>query len=189
MIGALTGTPLKRTEKYILLDVGGVGYKVFATLDTIEFAASSNNVFLLIHTVVREDVLELYGFRDEVSLDMFERLIGISGIGPRSALGVLSVADPETLKSAIINGDISYLTKVSGIGKKTAEKILLELRDVLGKGVSVTNGSMTDDTEVMLALESLGYSTSEARATLQYINPETIGTNNKIKEALKALSK
>jgi Holliday junction DNA helicase RuvA len=103
MIGALTGTPLQRTEKYILLDVSGVGYKVFATVDTIEFAASASSVFLFIHTVVREDVLELYGFRDEISLDMFERLIGISGIGPRSALGVLSVAAPETLKSAIIN--------------------------------------------------------------------------------------
>ncbi len=189
MIGALTGTPLHRTEKYILLDVSGVGYKVFATLDTIEFAASVSSVFLFIHTVVREDVLELYGFRDEISLDMFERLIGISGIGPRSALGVLSVAAPENLKSAIINGDISYLTKVSGIGKKTAEKILLELRDVLGKGVSAHNTAMTDDTEVLMALESLGYSTSEARATLQYINPETVGTNNKIKEALKVLSK
>jgi Holliday junction DNA helicase RuvA len=120
---------------------------------------------------------------------MFERLIGISGIGPRSALGVLSVADPETLRSAIINSDISYLTKVSGIGKKTAEKILLELRDILGKGALVYNTTMGDDVEVLMALESLGYSTSEARSAIQYINPETIGTNNKIKEALKSLSK
>ncbi len=189
MIGSLTGSLLSRNEKYILLDVSGVGYKVYANFDTMDYAAQEARVFLFIHTVVREDVLELYGFRDEISLDMFERLIGISGIGPRSALGVLAVADPETLKSAIIGGDISYLTKVSGIGKKTAEKILLELRDVLGRGVSVSSPTMTADTEVILALESLGYSTAEARSAMQYINPETVGTNNKIKEALKSLSK
>ncbi len=189
MIGSLTGNAVHRTEKYIILDVVGVGYKVFATQDTMEYASSTPEVFLFVHTVVREDVLELYGFRDESSLSLFERLIGISGIGPRSALGVLSVAPIETLRSAIINGDISYLTKVSGIGKKIAEKIILELRDAIGKNVLVENTAMQDDGDVVLALESLGFSNMQARGALQSISKETIGTDNKIKEALRMLSK
>ncbi|MEN9852391.1 MAG: hypothetical protein RI996_334 [Candidatus Parcubacteria bacterium] len=189
MIGSLTGNSVHRTEKYIILDVGGVGYKVYATFDTIEYAASTPEVFLFVHTVVREDVFELYGFRDENSLTLFERLISISGIGPRSALGVLAVAPVETLRNAIIAGDISYLTKVSGIGKKIAEKIILELRDSIGKNIQIENNAVRDDSDVIEALESLGFSNTQARAALQNVSTDTLGTDNKIKEALRQLAK
>jgi holliday junction DNA helicase RuvA len=189
MIGSLTGNAVHRTEKYVIIDVSGVGYKVYATQDTMEYASSTPEVFLFVHTVVREDVFELYGFRDENSLTLFERLISISGIGPRSALGVLAVASVETLRSAIIAGDISYLTKVSGIGKKIAEKIILELRDSIGKNIQIENSIAKDDADVVEALESLGFSNAQARAALQNTSKETVGTDNKIKEALRQLAK
>jgi holliday junction DNA helicase RuvA len=189
MIASLTGTIVHRTEKYMILDVSGVGYKVYAVHDTMEYAAHTPEVFLFIHTVVREDALELYGFRDENSLGLFEKLIAISGIGPRSALGVLAVAPIEQLRSAIISGDISYLTKVSGIGKKIAEKIVLELRDSIGTAVEVEHKGVHDDGEVMQALESLGFTNSQARTALQAISKDITGTDNKIKEALRQLAK
>lgn len=189
MIGSLTGNVVHKTDKYCILDVGGVGYKVFCTLDTSEYASASENVFLFISTIVREDVFELYGFRDEHSLDMFEKLIGVSGIGPRSALGVLALAPINNLQNAIASGDITYLTKVSGIGKKTAEKILIELKDIMAKNNLQNNTVASDDSEILEALESLGYSTQESRAALNLISKETLGINNKIKEALKYISK
>jgi holliday junction DNA helicase RuvA len=188
MIAALTGNAIHRTEKYCIIDVSGVGYKVYATQDTMEYAENTPEVFLFVHTVVREDALELYGFRDESSLSLFEKLISISGIGPRGALGALSVAPIENLRTAIIAADISYLTKVSGIGKKIAEKIILELRDSIGASISAEQSSAKDDSDVIAALESLGFSTSDARSSLKLISKDTVGTDNKIKEALRLLA-
>jgi Holliday junction DNA helicase RuvA len=112
-------------------------------------------------------------------------LLGVSGIGPKGALAVLGVASLETLKKAIGTGDISYLTKISGIGRKTAEKIVIELRDKIGKENS--DGSLQEELDALEALKSLGYSQHEAREALKKIPAET-NTNKKIKEALKILS-
>jgi holliday junction DNA helicase RuvA len=188
MIGALSGTLIHRSEKHCIIEVNGVGYKVFASPETMDHAAAATNIFLYIHTVVREDALELFGFLDEMSLDMFERLVSVSGIGPRSALGVLSLAGTESLRNAIVNGDIVYLTKMSGIGKKTAEKILLELRDTLTKDYSHVSKEMLDaEADVLEALVSLGYNNNAIREVLKNIDKK--GTpEQKIKQALKHLS-
>ena len=188
MIASLTGSLLSHNEKFCILQVGGVGYKVYASPETLAYCTLDKEVFLYIYTVVREDAFELYGFKNESSQDMFEKLIGISGIGPRAALSVMSAASVDTLRSAIGRGDLAYLTKVSGIGKKTAEKILLELRDKMGTQYdeNITDGN-NDDGDVVLALESLGYTLVDARAAAKSVSQDTIGTNNKIKEALKNL--
>lgn len=190
MIASLTGTVIGFYDKYCIIDVHGVGYKVFTTEHTLSVLQSVGGpTTLRVHTIVREDALDLFGFLDDTSHKLFEKLITVSGVGPKSALGVLSVAPAEKLVEAISSGDISYLTKVSGIGKKTAEKILLELKDkLLGFGALPTEG-VSEDTEVLLALESLGYTGAEAREALQYVDKNIIGTNNKIRQALKSLHK
>jgi Holliday junction DNA helicase RuvA len=133
---------------------------------------------------VREDALDLYGFLNREELEFFEMLINVSGIGPRSALAILGIASIETLRKAIGTGDTSYLTKISGIGRKTAEKIVIELRDKMGKELG--GGSLQVELDALEALKSLGYSQNEARETLKKVSPNT-NTNTKIKEALKIL--
>jgi holliday junction DNA helicase RuvA len=190
MIASLTGNPIGYYDKYCILDVHGVGYKVYTTEHTLSTLQTlSGPATLRIHTIVREDTLDLFGFLDDTSHKLFEKLITVSGVGPKSALGVLGVAPAEKLVEAISSGDISYLTKVSGIGKKTAEKILLELKDKLLSFGEVSLGGVSEESEVLLALESLGYTSAEAREALQYVDKSTGGTNNKVREALKALHK
>src|SRR3989338_4242391 len=121
-----------------------------------------------------------------LELEFFEMLINVSGIGPKGALTILGVASIETLRKAIGTGDISYLTKISGIGKKTAEKIVIELRDKVGK--EKEGSSLQGELDAMEALKSLGYSQNEVRETLKKV-PSDLDTNKKIREALKVLGK
>ncbi|MDE1988477.1 MAG: Holliday junction branch migration protein RuvA, partial [Patescibacteria group bacterium] len=114
-----------KDAKFIILEVGGVGYKIFLASDFLEKIKESANVSLWTYLAVREDALTLYGFEEKEGLDFFEMLISISGIGPKTALGVINAATIPTLKKAISSKDISHLVKVSGIGKKIAEKITL----------------------------------------------------------------
>ena len=192
MISHLSGTLMHTSERYIIVDVGGIGYKVRVTLDTLQKlrGITDKKVSLWTHLIVREDVLDLYGFQNEHEMDFFEMLISVSGIGPKSALGILNVATIEHLKEAISNGDTGTLTKVSGIGSKGAQKIILELRDKLGGYGEVTpKGALRDEHDAIEALCALGYSEREAREALKGISPETKGTNARIKEALKHLGK
>ena len=129
MIGSIRGKIISKRDKWVIVETSGVGYKIKLVPNALSEKKPSEEVFFFIHTHVREDALDLYGFSDLAELDFFEMLIGISGIGPKGALAILGIASLETLQKAIGTGDISYLTKISGIGKKTAEKIVLELRD------------------------------------------------------------
>lgn len=175
MIGYLKGKVLLKSEKSIVLDVNNVGYKVICNTNNLR---NGEDVEFLIHTVVREDALELFGFKESESLALFEKLINISGIGPRSALQIVNMGTIESLTDAINKGDIGFLTGVSGIGKKTAEKIILELRGQL----SDLNYS-DSDTEVVAALKAMGYSEKEAQQAAKNASGET--TQEKIKSALK----
>lgn len=162
-----------------------MGYKVNVSPDTLsKLKKSGDTAGLWIHTQVREDAIDLYGFLDRPELEFFEMLLGVPGIGPRSALAVLSVASLETLRRAIGGNDIVYLTKVSGIGRKTAEKIIIELRDKMGE--EKKGGSLQGELDALEALKSLGYSQIEAREALKKTSPNT-DTNAKIREALKIL--
>ncbi|MBI2630665.1 Holliday junction branch migration protein RuvA [Candidatus Nomurabacteria bacterium] len=185
MIGSIRGEIILQTEKFLIVEKKGIGYKINVSPDVIsKIPKSEGEVFLWIHTHVREDALDLYGFLDYPELEFFEMLLGVSGIGPRSALAILGIASIETLRRAIGTGDTSYLTKISGIGKKTAERIVVELRDKIGEekgGVSLQG-----ELDALEALKSLGYSQNEARDALKKVAPEA-NTNAKIREALKIL--
>ena len=183
MIGSIKGKIILKTDKFIIVETQGVGYKINVSPDTLS-KQNDNEASFWIHTHVREDAIDLYGFKDRQELEFFEMLINISGIGPKGALGILGIASIETLRKAISTGDIAYLTKISGIGKKTAEKIVIELRDKMGEQKEGT--SLQGELDALEALKSLGYSQNEAREALKKIDPE-LNTNIKIKEALKIL--
>jgi Holliday junction DNA helicase RuvA len=182
MIASLRGKILLKADKFLILEVSGVGYKIFVSPDTMLRTKNDNEVALFTHTHVREDALDLFGFLTREEQEFFEMLIGVSGIGPKGALGILGIATLETLRKAIVTGDTGYLTKVSGIGKKTAEKIIIELRDKVGEE---KEGSLQGELDALEALKSLGYSQMEAREALKKV--KAADTNGKVKEALKIL--
>jgi|SRR3989339_819021 len=185
MIGSIKGKIILKTEKFLIVETGGVGYKINVSPDALsKTKKTSDEISLWTHTHVREDILDLYGFLERPELEFFEMLINVSGIGPRSALAILGIASIETLKKAIGTDDTSYLTKISGIGKKTAERIVIELRDKVGTDLSGT--SLQIELDALEALKSLGYSQNEAREALKKVSSDT-NTNTKIREALKVL--
>lgn len=186
MIGSIKGKIILKTEKFLIVETGGVGYKISVSPDTLsKLKKPEEKIFLWTHTHVREDILDLYGFLDREELEFFQMLINVSGIGPKGALSILGIASIETLRKAISTGDTAYLTKVSGIGRKTAEKIIIELRDKMGE--EKTGTSLQGELDALEALKSLGYSQSEAREALKKVLPNT-DTNTKIREALKVLA-
>jgi Holliday junction DNA helicase RuvA len=171
----------------VVIDVGGLGYRVNVTPGAAAVLTEGAEATLLTHLVVREDALELYGFTEQPARTLFEHLIGVSGVGPKSALSILSIAQPETLMSAVAAGDTSYLTQVSGIGQKNANKIVLELKDKLSAVAETESAHYEHDSDALEALKALGYSTAESRQALQAVDATIRGTNERIKEALKHL--
>lgn len=188
MIRHLSGTVLKKELGSVIVDVSGVGYCVNVSSATLGDIApeTGSPVSLWTHLAVRETSMELFGFTDRNELALFEMLIDVSGIGPRSALAILSLATVDTLRTAIGAGDITYLTKVSGIGKKTAEKIIVELRDKIGN-VGATAPELKEDGDVIEVLMSLGYSREDARDVVRKVPAEAAGTSSRVKEALRLL--
>lgn len=187
MISYLTGKVFEKGVRFAIIDVGGVGYKVWATNDTLHQLKIGAEAKLRTHHTVREDAQELFGFLDEDDLALFELLIKISGIGPKTALNILNVATPETLRRSITSGETAYLTKISGIGKKTADKIILELREKLGASGEGT--TLKEEVDALEALKSLGYSHAEAREGLKQVPAHIAGTGARVKHALKLLGK
>lgn len=187
MIATLKGKILHKDNKYIILDVGGVGYKIFLSSDSIHSVKHDKEIMFWIHMVVRDDSMDLYGFIEKKEKDFFELLISVSGIGPKGAQNILSLASVDTLINSIKSGSVAHLVKISGIGKKTAEKIVLELRDKLGS-VDVDSAEVSGDIDVIEALKALGYSPEQARDVLRKI-PKDIGTGARVKLALKELGK
>jgi len=176
MISRITGTLLQLDLKNAIIDVAGIGYKVHMGGETIEALAGNvgQSVSLFTYLAVRENSLDLYGFKNQETLSMFELLITVSGIGPKSAMGILAVASEHTIREAIISEDTSYLTKVSGIGKKNAEKIVLELKGKF-KDDSYIGGNGKDVTKQALAVEalkSLGFEERIARDAIKNMDKE-----------------
>ena len=190
MIAHLSGTILSFAKGSLILDVHGVGYRVNTRAESLDRLAqkSGESISLFTHLAVREESLDLYGFETEAERSFFVLLITVPGIGPKSALGILNVTDISTLSSAIIAGNSTYLTKVSGIGKKTAQKIVIELRDKLEYAAKEPE-TLSDEASALEALHALGYSMPEAREALRAVSQDAVGTNEKIKAALKILGK
>jgi Holliday junction DNA helicase RuvA len=194
MIASLRGTVITSDLDHCVIETGdGVGYLVFITSDTASsiFDKENQPLFLHIHTIVREDALDLYGFESVAEKDLFQRIINVSGVGPKSGLAVLSIAPINQLRSAIASGDVGFLTKVSGIGKKSAQKIILELQDKLAdEAMSSPEGAgdYAVDNEVLAALVALGYNEREARMVIKQIDSDITSTEDRLKSALKLLS-
>ena len=185
MIGSIKGKIILRTEKFVIVETNGVGYKINVSPNVLSKAKKlGDDLFLFVHTHIREDAFDLYGFLERPELEFFEMLLNVSGIGPRSALAILGIASIETLKKAISTSDTSYLTKISGIGKKTAERIVIELRDKMGEAKE--GSSLQGELDALEALKSLGYSQNEAREALKKV-PSDLSTNERIRHGLKIL--
>ena len=183
MIGKLTGTVERAAPGEALIDVAGVGYLVRIPL-SLELSPGGR-ASLSIYTAVRDDAIDLYGFAGDKELLFFKQLMSVSGIGPKTALGIMSVSDVESLKRSIGAGDAAALTKVFGIGKKSAERIVVELREKVGGGM-LAAGEGGEDGEVIEALLSLGYSASESRAALKKAG-EAKGVKERLGRALRHL--
>lgn len=191
MISYLEGKIIEKNEKFFVVNAGGVGYRVFSHEGVLEkIPTISQNVGVWTHLYVREDALDLYGFIDKEELEFFETLISISGIGPKSALGILEVAPVMSLKQAIVSEDETFFTKVSGVGKKTAQRLILELKNKLSKTTASVQGSDSAEMgEAMDALVSLGYKERDVRKVLQEIPKDIKGVEAKVKAALKLLGR
>jgi Holliday junction DNA helicase RuvA len=190
MIGKLTGILSEKNPPQVLVDCNGVGYDVDVPRSTFyNLPATGERVSLLTHFVVREDAQILFGFGTAAERATFRLLIKISGVGPRMALGILSGLSADELSRAVSDQDAGRLTKVPGIGKKTAERLLLELKGKpgadLGESLTTAPGSQND---ILQALLALGYSDKEASAALKALPPE-VGVSEGIKQALKSLAK
>ena len=191
MIGRITGTLLEKNPPQITVDVHGLGYEVEVPMSTFyNLPAAGERVTLHTHLVVREDAHLLFGFSTEGERATFRQLVKISGIGARTALAVLSGLSVNELAQAVARQESGRLTKVPGIGKKTAERLLLELRDKLPKtivtGASATPADAGDD--VLNALLSLGYNDKEALSAMKQL-PADVTVSDGIRQALKHLSK
>jgi Holliday junction DNA helicase RuvA len=191
MIAQLEGTIVHTDARSIVIDVHGVGYKVWIASENLQKKAkvSPETVGIWTYLSVRETALDLYGFADAEELETFELLITISGIGPKTAAGILNVVSISTIRSAIASNDPSYLTKVSGIGKKNAEKIVRELSDKIGVLESdIPTESMRHESDVIEALKSLGYTERDAREALKKVPADAGSAGERVKKALKILS-
>ena len=187
MIGCIEGEVRVVRLGTCLIMAGGVGYKVAATKETLGRLSVGEPATLWTHLAVREDVLDLYGFENERELQFFELLLSVPSVGPKSALAILNAATVEMLRSAIAAGNDSYLTNVSGIGKKTAQKILLELRDKIGSAAEATSAQLEREEETLAAMRSLGYSLQEARDALKKVPATIEGSSARLREALRLL--
>jgi len=172
MIGRLEGRINQIDPGRVIVDVGGVGYLVSTTLRAVAELADGESAVLLIHTRVKDDAIELYGFSGPDELEAFERLIAVAGVGPRIALAVLSSLAPDELASVVATGDLVRLTMTPGVGKKTAQRILLELKGKLS-AVASAGGDLRGD--AASALVNLGYRQAQAMQAVEAVMAETSG--------------
>jgi Holliday junction DNA helicase RuvA len=192
MISTLEGKITLKSEKYAIIEMGGVGFRVHLSEKTLsKIPQIGQTVKLFIYLSVKENGWDLFGFLVFEELEMLELLITIPGIGPKTAANILSYASVEDLQEAIVLGDETILSRVSGIGKKVAQKIVIELKSKVKKLAKGTGDKfkVADEIEIIDALVALGYKVYEAREALKAV-PETVkGVENQVREALKRLGK
>ncbi len=187
MIGFLRGRILRRSPQHIILDVGGVGYIVQIPISTFErLKGTDSEVSLHIHTVFKEDSLQLYGFFTEEEREIFTTLLNVNGIGPKTALNIISYLPPEGLRKALQDEDIKSLTKIPGLGKKTAQRIILELRDKIPDKMKKEDRVYDD---ALSALVNLGYQKAQAREALEVVQKKgLVSIEDILREALRILT-
>ena len=182
MIAAVRGKILARGPDHVVVETGGIGYKVF-----VPRHPAGEDALLHTHQVVREDGHFLFGFETREELALFELIIGVSGVGPRAALAILSVARPADVAAAIAAGDAATLAKAPGVGKKTAERLIVDLRSKVGHvAVGPAMGEPTSGDEAVAALRALGYTLAEAEQALRGVPPAgTASTEERLATALR----
>lgn len=190
MIASLEGIVTEKRDDHLVVMVGGIGIKVFATAEFVVKAELHKKIGMYTNLVVREESLTLFGFESEEERNMFNLLLSVSGVGPRTALATLSSSSLDTLKRAIINEQPELLSHVPGVGKKTAQAIVLHLHGKIeGERILSRSGNVEIDNDVIAALTGLGYSVVEAQAALQMIPEDTpLDLETRIRTALKYFS-
>jgi holliday junction DNA helicase RuvA len=200
MIALLTGKIAHKAPDYIILDVNGVGYRVQIPFSTYyALPAEGGTVSLQIHTSVKEDAINLYGFRTQQEKELFQLLIGVSGVGPKLANGILSNSEPSELADSLLRGDLARLSAIPGIGKKTAERLVLELKEKIkklglglpaGHDATPVAGKQEIRDDVLSALINLGYKESVVQKALGDVRiTEDATVESILKQALKVLMK
>ena len=198
MFAYIKGSLEQKSNNYVVIDVGGIGYKIFMATKAIEALGEIGEIVKVhTHYYVREDNISLYGFNTNEELRMFELLLQVSGIGAKSAIAMLSEISPSSFALAVISDDISQLVKIPGIGKKTAARIVLELKDKLkteesitkteGVKLSITNEEETS--EAIAALQVLGYTKREIEKALENVDTKNLQLEEIIKQGLKSLAR
>jgi len=187
MIAHISGQIVQKNLNSVVVDVSGIGYEVLAPAKVIDNLNINEETILYTHHHVREQSQELFGFDNPSGKDLFEKLITVNGIGPKAGLAIMSLGDDSEIRTAIASGDVAYITSASGVGKKGAEKVVLDLRDKVGGVISTTGTSATAETDDALdALVSLGYSTNDATKALSKID-KTLSVEEKVKLALRQI--
>lgn len=192
MIASINGTVQKRNDDNVIVNVGGIGVRVYVPRTVLEDVGGIGRaISLFTHLIVRETELTLYGFKHEDELSLFEILLGVNGVGPKVALAILSTLSPELLKSAIVREETAVLQRVPGIGKKTAERMMFQLRDKLDFNVGDSAAAVPlvadADAEVIDFLTALGFSIVEAQTALQKIPRDVQTVDEKVQVALQYL--
>lgn len=189
MIYSLKGNLIEKEKDFVVLETNGVAFKLFVHNRLVESLPSvGNQIKLFTYLYIRDNILELYGFDSEEELKFFELLNSISGVGPKSALSILEISNPYDLAAAIREERLDLLTRASGIGKKTAERIILELKNKIEvKEVEAVVKRMESDADLIEILTNLGYSQRQARATLSKISSSATKLEDRLKEALRIL--
>src|SRR3989338_3710804 len=188
MLGSIVGKLQFKSNSFVIVAANGVGYKIYVNPGLILNFKIDQDLTLLLHTYVREDQINLYGFSTLDELEFFELLLTVSGVGPKSALGIMSLASVDMIKSAIVSEDPSVFTKVSGIGRKTAERVIVELEGKL-KGEADKMPVAREHSDAVDALLALGYSQQQAREALKAVPNEITKLKDKVRFVLKSFSK
>ena len=191
MIGFLKGEVLFKEVNYIILDVKGVGYKVIGSRDVLAKAIKGSSLALFIYTHVREDNISLFGFLEAQDLKLFENLIGVSGIGPKTAMNIFSQGTRDQIVSAIISADTSFFKSVPRLGQKNAQKIIIELKNKFGStaDLDLSGDDMSGSEDVATALKGFGFTAKEIHNAIRRVKKEGQEIKETIRLALKYLGK
>ena len=190
MIASLTGTVLKKEPSAVVVSVAGVGLRVRVTAQTEHLLGLGENVAFTTYLAVREDALDLYGFLEVREYDLFLLLLTLPGVGPKTALDILGKATVDTIIEAIADENPDHLTRMSGLGKKSAEKIVLGLKDkIAGLATAVHTTRRSADNDVIEAIMALGYSAQEARDAARSVDAQIVDIGARVKAALKNVNK
>lgn len=189
MLHYLNGRIISKKENNFILETGGFGLKIFTSLNSLKDIPSAGELAkVFTHLHIKEDAWDIYGFSEQLELDFFEKLLSVNGVGPKTALNILNIDTAERLMAAINEGRVDLLTKASGIGKKTAERVVIELKGKFAQiGSEEITGAMESDSDIIEVLFGLGYTKMQAKQAVSKVDPKIKKIEDRIRGALKIL--